>query len=437
MVAELKPPLTDQEALAEAYRCLECGGPEVPAPCQTACPADIDVAGFIAAISRGELERAAAVIFASNPLGGTCARVCPTEVLCEGACVLQALHQRPVDIGRLQRHATDWALAEPVPHPQARRTGARRVAIVGAGPAGLACAAGLASAGYRVTVYDERPEVGGLVRYAIAPYRIQAEPLPREMQRLEAMGVEFCLGSEFIPPEKLAAMGREVDAVFLAVGLGGDTPSSCPGSDLDGVYESLPFIEAIKLGKPPRLGQRVAVIGGGNTAIDVAREAVRLGASEVTLIYRRTESEMPAYQHEVAETKDEGVRFLWLMEPRRFLGAGHVEAVECQVMRLGDQDASGRRRPEPVPGELRTVPVDSVIQAIGQTPRVALLGEIPGLGLHRGRIVVDRESGRTGNPYYFAGGDAVNGGGTVVEAVRMGKAAAVGIDRALSGGAGR
>lgn len=437
MVAEVKPPLTDQEALNEACRCLECGGPEVPAPCQTACPADIDVAGFIAAIARGAVERAAAVIFAANPLGGTCARVCPTEVLCEGDCVLQTLHQRPVDIGRLQRHATDRALAEPLALTATPRASARRVAILGAGPAGLACAAGLASEGYRVTVYDEHHEAGGLVRYAIAPYRIQAEPLPREMQRLEALGVEFRLGSGFPHPEQLARLESEAAAIFLAVGLGGDTPASCPGSDLDGVYESLPFIEAIKLGHPPRLGQRVAVIGGGNTAIDVAREAVRLGAGDVTLIYRRTESEMPAYPHEVVETKAEGVRFVWLMEPRRFLGAGQLEAVECQVMRLGEADASGRRRPEPVPGEVRTFPIDTVIQAIGQTPRLAFLRQIPGLVLDQGRIAVDSESGRTGNPHYFAGGDAVNGGATVVEAVRMGKAAAVGIHRVLSGGAGQ
>lgn len=435
MTAELKPPLTEPEALAEAYRCLECGGPEVPAPCQTACPADVDVPRFIGAIARGQAEQAAEIILAANPLGGTCARVCPTEVLCEGACVLEAVRQRPVDVGRLQRYATDRLLnaatrSDPRPAPRQKF----RVAVIGAGPAGLACAALLAQGGYRVTVYDERPEVGGLARYAIAPYRLMVEPLPREMRRLEALGVRFELGHPVDTPERLAVLERDADAIFLAVGMGGDLAVSYPGDTLDGVYESLPFIEAIKRGDPLPIGRRVAVIGGGNTAIDVAREAVRLGASEVTLVYRRTRAEMPAYPHEVAEAEEEGVAFLWLVEPRRMLGTHRVEALECQVMRLGEPDRSGRRRPEPIAGDLCTLAVDTVVKAMGQSPRLPFLEWIDGLTVHQGRIVADPASGRTGNPRYFAGGDALNGGGTVVEAVRLGKIAASGIAQALTGG---
>lgn len=437
MMAELKPPLTDVEALAEAYRCLECGGPEIAAPCQTACPADVDVAGFVGAIARGQVERATDLILEANPLGGSCARVCPTEILCEGACVLEAARQRPVDIGRLQRYAADRILLAPLHAVTiARPANSFRVAVIGAGPAGLACAAMLAPKGYRVTVYDARPEVGGLARYAIAPYRLWSEPLPQEMRRLEALGVLFELGHALETPEELALLEGETEAIFLAVGLGPDIPASIPGDGLDGVYESLPFIERIKMGRPPHVGARVAVIGGGNTAIDVAREALRLGATEVTLVYRRTEAEMPAYAYEVGEARQEGVRFLWLVEPRCFLGEDRLRALEGQVMRLGEPDASGRRRPEPLVGKTCTVAIDTAVKAMGQSPRLPFLQSISGLAVSHGRIVADLESGRTGNRRYFAGGDALNGGGTVVEAVRMGKVAAAGIHRTLTGGDG-
>ncbi len=437
LVTELKPPLDDAEAAVEAYRCLECGGPYASAPCTVACPAQVDVAGFIGAITRDRPDMAARIILDANPLGGTCARVCPTEVLCEGACVLEKEGQRPVEIGRLQRYAVDRTFSGGDRCvPALLPANGRRVAVIGAGPAGMACAALLAPLGYAVTVYDDRAEVGGLVRYAIAPYRQLQDPLPEEMRRLEAMGVQFRLDQPIDTPERLSELEQAADAIFLGIGMGDDAEVRYPGDDLDGVWDSLVFIASLKQGRLPEIGSKVAVIGGGNTAMDVAREAVRLGARDVTVLYRRTADEMPAYPHEVREAQEEGVHFRWLTVPVRFEGEQHLTSVVCSHVRLGPPDESGRRRPEPVPGTEFTLQVDTVIKAVGQAPRLAFLKWIDGLTLKNGRIVVDPQTGQTANPRYFAGGDAVNGGSTVVEAVRLGKIAAHGIDRALKQGDG-
>lgn len=433
LTAELKPPLTPAEAGAESLRCLLCGGPYADAPCTVACPADVDVPAFIEAIGNGDLDSAARIILTDNPLGATCARVCPTEVLCEGACVLLHEGQRAVDIGRLQRFAMDHALERDpdVGLPAIAPRNGRSVTVIGAGPAGIAAAAELAALGYQLTVFDDREEPGGLVRYAIAPYRQLNDPLPLERRRLERLGAHLRLGTAIDSPEALRALERTSDAILLAVGMGEDASSGSEGEHLPGVWPSLRFVAAIKEGYPPRVGGRVVVVGGGNTAMDMAREAVRLGAREVTVLYRRTGAEMPAYRHEVDEAKAEGVRFAWLTVPVRFLGEHRLEAVECRHMRLGEPDASGRRRPEPVPGTEFTLPADLAILAIGQRPRAKFLAWIEGLERKGGRIVRDPESGVTGNPRYYAAGDAVNGGDTVVEAVRLGKIAARGIHRAL------
>jgi glutamate synthase (NADPH/NADH) small chain len=304
------------------------------------------------------------------------------------------------------------------------------VAVVGAGPAGLSCAGELASRGYAVTVYDEREEVGGLVRYAIAPYRQVRDPLPDEARALEQLGVNLRLGEKITSREQLEAVAARADAVFLGVGLGADTEVSYPGDDLHGVWESLPFIEAIKTGRAPRVGDRVVVIGGGNTAIDVAREAVRLGANDVTILYRRTEVEMPAYRHEIEEAREEGVRFRFLAAPVAFLGESLLVEVECVEMALGEPDDSGRRRPVPREGSEFTIPADTAVKAIGQEARAELAAWVDGLELERGRVAVDGD-GRTGNGKFFCGGDAINGGASVVEAVRDGKRAAEAIDREL------
>ncbi|HEV8098703.1 MAG TPA: FAD-dependent oxidoreductase [Gaiellaceae bacterium] len=428
---ELRAPLERAEALAEADRCLECGGRHAPAPCMVACPAGVDVAQFVAAIASDDPERAAETIFAENLLGATCARVCPAEVLCEGACVLGDVGRPPIAIAALQRYATDLALANGAGIREPAQWNGRRVAVIGAGPAGLACAGELAALGYAVTVFDEREEVGGLVRYAIAPYRQLQEPLPDEAAALARIGVEFRLSSH-VGKVELDAIVSQADAVFLAVGMGPDTQVSYPGDDLPGVWESLPFIEQIKTDAPPAVGRHVVVVGGGNTAIDVAREALRLGAAATTLVYRRGEGEMPAYAHEVAEARAEGIRFQFLADPIRILGADRAEAVLCRRMQLGEPDASGRRRPEPVPGSELTIEAETVVKAIGQQARRELADWVSALELEpAGTVHVDPPTGQTSNPKFFAGGDVVNGGTSVVEAVGEAKRAARAIDEWL------
>jgi dihydropyrimidine dehydrogenase (NAD+) subunit PreT len=427
---ELRPPLDPDEALLEADRCLECGGPHAEAPCTLACPAGVDVAGFVAAIAAGDVETAAATIYDANILGGTCARVCPVEVLCQGACVLEHEGRRPVEIARLQRYATDEALAGDVPVRERAAPTGKHVAVIGAGPAGLACAGELAALGHAVTVFDERDEVGGLARFAIAPYRIQQEPLADEGRALERLGVELRLSSRIASREELRALEREYDAIFLGIGLGDDVEMSYEGDDRIGVWSSLRFIERLKRGLPIDVGERVVVVGGGNTAVDVAREARGLGAEVVTLAYRRTADEMPAYPHEVEEAREEGIEFQFLANPIRLEGNGRVEAVVCQEMRLGEPDSDGRRRPEPVVGSELRIPADTVVKAIGQQPRTELLSWIDDLELDRGRVRIDAD-GRTTNRRYFSAGDAATGGATVVEAVGGAKRAAQAIDAML------
>ena len=417
---ELRPPLSAAAAVLEADRCLECGGPYAEAPCVTACPADVDVPRFVAAIAAADPGTAASTIFAENVLGGTCARVCPVEILCQRDCVLVHEGRQPIEIGALQRYATEWAYANGVRLRAPVPANGKRVAVVGAGPAGLAAAGELASRGYGVTVFDERAEVGGLVRYAIAPYRQSNEPLPDEARLIERLGAEFRLG-ERVDQARLHELEAEFDAIVLAVGLGADVDVAYEGDELDGVWESLPFIERLKTGEPPPVGSRVAVIGGGNTAVDVAVEAKRLGADVSLLLYRRTEHEMPAYEHEVELARREGVAIRFLTNPVAFVGDGRVEGVRCAEMRLGVPDESGRRRPEPVPGSEFVVPVDTVIKAIGQRPRDEFASLLE---------AVD-EQGRTSNAAIFAAGDAVNGGASVVQAVADAKRAVRALDEAL------
>ncbi len=430
VVEEIRPPLDDYLARAEAERCLLCGVPESPAPCVIACPADVDIPEFVGAIARDDMASAATTVFAANLLSGTCARCCPVELLCESGCVLKRESRRPIAIGLLHRHAADWGLERGSDWRRTASPMTGSIAIVGAGPAGLVCAGELATQGFAVTVYDGRAEPGGLVRYAIAPYRQLNEPIPAEAQMIEELGAELRLGVAIESAEALHRLEQEHDAVVLAVGMGADSQLSNPGWDLPGVWSSLDFIEQVKLGHLKQIGQRVFVIGGGNTAVDVARISVRLGASDVTLVYRRGEAQMPAYAHEVAEAREEGVRFEWLTEPVRFIGDGRLSAAEFRRTRLR-QDGSGRPRPEPLEGTEFVLAADAVINAIGQQPRSELLGWVDGLKLDHGRPVVDPASGRTSNPKYYACGDVLNGGATVVEAVRWGKLVARGIAAAL------
>ena len=427
---ELKPPLTPIEIQEEASRCLECGGIYGPAPCTSACPSGIDIPGFIAALQGGDLASANRIVFSENPLAGTCARVCPTPVLCEGSCVLSYVGLPPVDIGRLQRAAADYArnrLTVSI-SPQHQ---AHRVAVIGAGPSGLALAAELARMGDRVTIYDENPDPGGMVRYAIAPYRQRVAPLDDEIQPLLELGVTFRFNTRIAGREAFLALESESDAIFLGVGLGADVDPQLPGQHLFGVWQALPFIRDLKEGNPLAVGRFTVVIGGGNTALDVAREALRLGSEQVTLVYRRDRQSMPAYAYEVQDAEKEGVRFNWLATPVRLLGNAWLEGIECQYQELL-RDAGSRPKPRPIPGALFTLKADTAILAIGQSVRRELSEWVPGLQFEHGRLIVDAETGQTLNPQYFAGGDLV-GGQSVVEAVQWAKRAAKGIHQYVAG----
>jgi glutamate synthase (NADPH/NADH) small chain len=418
--SELRPPLDTDAALLEADRCLFCAGPYAPPPCATACPAGVDVPRFVREIAEGRPLAAAHTIFADNLLGATCARVCPVEVLCEGACVLLHEGRKPIEIARLQRYAADAALEALMPLRSCARGNGLKVAVVGAGPAGLACAGELVTRGFEVVVYDAHDEIGGTVRTAIAPYRQVVDPLPAEHEALARLGVEFHFGIRLGSREELEALVAEFDAVFLGVGLGPDRMLECSGTDLPGFWQSLEFVEALKHGETPEVGEHVVVLGGGNTAIDVARESVRLGAARVTLAYRRTRELMPAYPFEVDEAREEGVVFEWLAAPLELLGSHRVEGVLFDRLRLGEPDAHGRNALEPT-GERFMLVADTVVAAIGQQPQP----ELAKWGIDNG------DAGRTGLARVYAGGDVVNGGASVVQAVAEGRQAAIAIEADL------
>lgn len=413
---DLHPPLDSQSAVAEANRCLYC----YDAPCAVACPTHIDVPRFIKKIGTGNLRGSALAILEANILGLSCSRVCPVDVLCEGACVMHRYNKKPIEIGLLQRYAMEAFYAKAATPPPARETVAGRVACVGGGPASLACAAELRRHGVSVTVFDNRPLPGGLNTYGVAEYKLRPSDSLREVEMLRRMGVEFRV-AEVGRDVQLSDLERDHDFVFLGVGLGAMERLGIPGDDAQGVVDALRFIERYKTYPDFHVGRRVIVIGGGNTAIDAANAAVRLGAEEVHLFYRRTETEMPAFSFEFDHSRLEGVQFHWLAQPVEIVvHNGRAAAVKFVETRLSDPDASGRRRPQPIPGTEFAIECDMVIPALGQTRLVT-------------PDVVDRATGRTSNPKYYTGGDCVNGGREVVDAVADGKRSAVAILEALRG----
>jgi glutamate synthase (NADPH/NADH) small chain len=425
---ELHPALDSQSALAEANRCLYC----FDAPCTAACPTHIDVPRFIKKIASGNLRGSALTILDANILGLSCSRVCPVDVLCEGSCVMLRYNKKPIEIGRLQRHAMD-RFYEAGGRVEAAETGAGTVACVGGGPASLACAAELRRHGFAVTIFDNRPLPGGLNTYGVAEYKLRAPDSLREVELVRRMGVEF-RQAEVGAAVPLADLEEVFDFIFLGVGLGAMERLGIPGEGAGGVIDALRFIERYKTMPDFQAGRRVIVIGGGNTAIDAANAAHRLGAEEVHLFYRRTEKEMPAFSFEYDHSKLEGVLFHWLAQPVEIVvEGGRATAVKFVDTRLSEPDASGRRRPEPVPGTEFAVECDMVIPALGQSRLTALIAGTAGIEVRNGAIAVDRPTGRTGNPKYYAGGDCVNGGREVVDAVADGKRAALAIVEAARG----
>ena len=411
---DLHPAFAPQAARVEANRCLNC----FDAPCMAACPTHIDVPKFIGKIARENLRGSALTILEANVLGASCSRACPVEVLCEGACVLHRYNQQPIEIARLQRFAMDVFHAAGGTLP--RMTSSERkekIACIGAGPASLACAAELRQRGFQVTVFERRPLPGGLNTYGVAEYKLPARASLEEIELIRKLGVEFRHGVEIASEADLEKLEREFDAIFLGVGLGPAHRLGIPGDDHRDVIDALQFIAQYKTDAPPRVAESVAVIGAGNTAIDAANAARRLGAANVAILYRRTERHMSAFSFEYEHAKQEGVRFLWRVLPVRIHHDDRgIRSLECVQVNVGEDGVL-----EPVPGSTFHFDCGQVIYAIGQSPLLTLLSAVRGVCMDHGRVVVDRPTGRTINPKYFAGGDCVNGGREVVDAVADGK----------------
>ncbi|CAB49858.1 NADPH-dependent glutamate synthase [Pyrococcus abyssi] len=437
-------------ALREAERCLQC--PKEYAPCIKGCPVNIDIPGFIRALRENRddpdkaVREALKIIWDSNSLPAITGRVCPQEDQCEGVCVVGKVGD-PVNIGKLERFVADYArqhgIEDELLEEQIRgiKRNGKRVAVIGAGPAGLTCAAELAKMGYEVTIFEALHEPGGVLAYGIPEFRLPKEIVKKEVEKLKRLGVKIetnVLVGKTVTFEELR---EEFDAIFIGTGAGTPRIYPWPGVNLNGIYSANEFLTRINLMKaykfpeydtPIKIGKRVAVIGAGNTAMDAARSALRLGA-EVWILYRRTRKEMTAREEEIKHAEEEGVKFMFLVSPKRFIGDenGNLKAIELEKMKLGEPDETGRRRPIPT-GETFVMEFDTAIIAIGQTPNKTFLQTVPELKVdEKGRIIVD-ENLMTSIPGVFAGGDAIRGEATVILAMGDGRKAAKAIHKYLS-----
>ncbi len=427
---------SEEQAIDEAKRCLNCKNK----PCQKGCPVGIDIPAFIAEVAKGDFEAAYRVISASSSLAAVCGRVCPQETQCESNCV-RGIKGEPVAIGRLERFVADYHNAHKTKSARGKSNG-HRVAVVGSGPAGLSCAGELNNRGYEVTVFEALHTAGGVLVYGIPEFRLPKSIVAGEIQNLKDRGVEFRLNTVIgrtVLVDELFEEGFE--AVFIGSGAGLPNFMKVPGEELNGVYSANEFLTRVNLMKayrpnastPIKHSRSVAVVGGGNVAMDAARCALRLGAEKVKIVYRRSPDELPARREEVEHAKEEGVEFEFLTAPVEVVGDEHknVVGLKCIKMRLGEPDASGRRRPIPVENSEFTIDVDTVIVAIGTSPNPLIKNTTPGVDTQKWGGIITDEACKTTRDMVYAGGDAVTGAATVILAMGAGKEAAANIDEAI------
>lgn len=439
---EVNRGLSIDQARLEARRCMDCPDPQ----CVTGCPVAIDIPSFIKNIERGDFAGAYTVLRLTSALPAVCGRVCPQERQCESKCIYNKMKKQPVAIGYLERFAADFAASAPgTCLPKAPEANGKKVAVVGSGPAGLSFAGDMAARGYDVTVFEALHQIGGVLKYGIPEFRLPNSVVDAEIEALKAMGVKFvsdCVIGKTLSQDDL----REWDfnGIFVASGAGLPRFMSIPGENLAGVMSSNEYLTRINLmgaglpghDTPVMKAHTVAVVGGGNTAMDSVRTARRMGASRAIIVYRRSEEEMPARAEEIAHARQEGVEFMTLHNPVEYLGdeSGRVRAMRLQVMELGAPDASGRRAPVAVEGKIVEIPVDEVIVSIGVSPNPIVPEAFSGLEVSsKGTIVVDPSTMRSAVPEIYAGGDIVRGGATVILAMGDGRRAAAAMHDALCG----
>lgn len=431
---EVHPGLSNREAVEEANRCLYC----YDAPCITACPTGIDIPTFIKKIASGNIKGSATTIMSANPIGASCSRVCPTEELCEGACVLNH-STKPIMIGNLQRYATDWAMKNNQILFKAGKKNGTTVAIIGGGPAGLSAARELGILGYDVTIFEAAEHAGGLNTYGIVSFRLPKEVSFWEVKQVESVDVKIKTNTKVGVDISVQEILENYDVIVLAIGMSSVPNLGIEGEDLQGVFDAIEFVKQTKTSPITNefLGKKVVVIGAGNTAIDGATCSVRLGAENVKILYRRTLEEMTAYDFEYDFAKQDGVEFRWLTAPVKIIGDehGHVKAIECIKMELTETGEDGRRKPVPIKGSEFQLQVDAVIKAIGQSRYVNLIEEM-NLEHDGGVVTINENTYQTSNKKVFACGDVIFGKGQgeamVVSAAQQGKKTAHAIHQMIT-----